>query len=66
MENAIENYENQIKDSDMIFKQISTSAVDNFENAEQLLLMYIFDMSISRSGISHARGRLKKFYEDKS
>jgi len=60
-----ESYEQQTKDSDMIFKQISTSAIDNFVDAEKLLVTYIMDMSISRAGISHARGRLQKFYQNK-
>ena len=64
MEKAVENYEQQMKDSDMIFTQISTSAIDNFEEAERLLVMYIMDMTISRAGISHARGRLKQYYEN--
>ena len=60
-----ESYEQQTKDSDMIFKQISTSAIDNFVDAEKLLVTYIMDMSISRAGISHARERLQKFYQNK-
>lgn len=60
---TVENYEQQMKDSDMIFTQISTSEIDNFEEAEKLLLMYVMDMSISRAGISNARGRLKQYYE---
>ena len=58
--------EQQQKDSDMIFNQISKSAIDNFEDAEKLLVMYIMDMTISRAGISHARGRLKRFFQVKT
>ena len=60
-----ENYEQQMSDSDMIFKQISTGDFENFEDAEKALVLYVFDMTISRSGISHALGRLKRYYESK-
>lgn len=55
----------QQKDSDMIFKQISTSAaIDNYKDAERLILsLYIGDMTISRAGISDALKRLDKFYK---
>jgi len=58
-----ETYEQQMKDSDMIFKAISTGSFDNFKQAEQAVaLFYISDISFSRSGISHALERLEYFY----
>ena len=57
-----ENYTQQMKDSDMIFKQITTGDFNSFKEAEQALLFYATDMTISRSGISHAYGRLKKHF----
>ena len=44
-------------------QQISTSGIDNYSDAEKLITsLYIFDMSISRSGISDALKRLERFY----
>ena len=61
-----ETYEQQMKDSNMIFTQISTSAIDNFQDANSLLMtIYIPDMTISRAGISHALKRLEKHYNTK-
>ena len=58
-----ETIEQQQRDSDMIFTQISTSGIDNYGDAEKLIAsLYIFDMSISRSGISDALKRLEMFY----
>ncbi len=58
-----ETYEQQMKDSDMIFKAISTGDFDNFNQAEQAVVaFYISDLSFSRSGISHALKRLEKHY----
>ncbi len=63
----IENREQMMRDSDMIFTQISTGAFDNIEEARRLIVMlYIPDLTISRSGISHALKRLEKFYDNKS
>jgi len=59
--------EQQNKDADMIFTQISTSAIDNYADALQLICsFYVTDMSISRAGISLALNRLEEFYKDKS
>jgi len=53
----------QMKDSDMIFTQITTGNFDNFEQVSHAVFMlYIPDMSISRAGISHALKRLEKHY----
>ena len=61
-----ETLEQQIRDSKMIFKAISTGNFDNFKQAQQVVAMfYITDMSISRSGISYALKRLERFYEGK-
>jgi len=58
-----ETYENQMKDSDIIFTAISTGSFDNFQQAESAVVMlYVTDMSFSRSGISHALKRLEKHY----
>ena len=58
-----ETYEQQMKDSDTIFTAVSTGAFDDFEEAKQVVVMlYIPDMSFSRSGISHALKRLEGFY----
>lgn len=56
-----ETYEQQNKDSDTVFTVIS-SAADNMEEANQMLMMYIMDMSFSRSGISHAIKRLEQHF----
>jgi len=61
-----ETYEDQMRDSNMIFTAITTSAIKNYEEAERVVCIgYIMDMSVSRSGISHALKRLEKFYEGK-
>jgi len=60
-----ETYENQMRDSDIIFTAISTSGAKNFEEANRMITMaYIMDLSVSRSGISHALGRLEKYYKN--
>lgn len=62
-----ETIDQQTRDSDMIFTAISTGAFDNYAQAEKAVVMfYVMDMTVSRSGISHALGRLKKHYENKS
>ena len=55
--------EQQMKDSDMIFTQISSGDFnsDNFMGA--ICSLYVPDMSISRSGISHAMTRLVRHYK---
>lgn len=61
-----ETYEDQMKDSDMIFTQVSSAAYDTFDEANRVIVMlYVTDMSISRAGISHALKRLEEFYKDK-
>ena len=61
-----ETLKQQARDSEMIFKAISTGNFDNFKQAQQVVAMfYITDMSISQSGISHALKHLKRFYEGK-
>lgn len=58
-----ETREQQKRDSEMIFTQVSTGAFDDFIMAQQAVVMiYVPDMSISRSGIAHALTRLEKFY----
>ena len=62
-----DDYDKQNRDADMIFTQISTSSIDNYDDARQLICgFYVTDMSISRAGISLALKRLEEFYKDKS
>ena len=50
-------------DSDMIFTQVSTGDFEDYDQAEQLIVMlYVPDMTITRAGISHAMVRLQGFY----
>jgi len=64
---AEETYEQQLKDSDMLFTQISTSAIDNLQDATRLLVVtYVPDMTISRAGISHALKRLEAHYNNQA
>ena len=66
MERALENKDQQTKDSDIIFTAISTSDFDSYKQAEQAVVMlYVTDMSFSRAGISHALKRLERFYATK-
>lgn len=61
-----ETYEQQKRDSEMIFTQVSTGAFDDFGMAQEAVLMiYVPDMSISRSGIAHALTRLEEFYRSR-
>jgi hypothetical protein len=60
-----ETIEQQTKDSDMIYKQITSGCFDNFSQAlHAVVMLYVTDMSISRSGISHALKRLEKYYQE--
>ena len=62
-----ENVNQQMKDSDMIFTQISTSAIDNFADAQRLIVTtYVPDMTISRAGISHVLKRLENHYNQQA
>jgi hypothetical protein len=59
-----ETIEQQTKDSDTIFTAISTAGFDDFKQAQQAVtMMYVMDMSFSRSGISHALKRLEEHYK---
>jgi hypothetical protein len=59
-----ENYEQQMKDSEMIYKQVSSANYDNFDEVNRLIVMlYVPDMSISRAGISHALKRLEEDFK---
>lgn len=59
-----ESPEKMQKDSDIIFTAISTGSFDNFEQAQQAVVMlYVTDLSFSRSGISHALKRLERHYD---
>lgn len=64
---ALENYEQQMFDSDMIFGQMKACNWGNLEQAEQVVCqLYALDLTVSRSGISHALKRLEKLYKKKS
>ena len=59
-----ETHEQQMKDSDMIYTQITTAFYDNFKEAERaIVVLYIRDMTISRAGISHALGRVERYFK---
>ena len=65
MTHAEETYEQQMKDSDMIFTAISSGNFSTYKEAEQMVVIgYGTDISFSRSGISHALKRLEKYYEN--
>jgi len=62
---ANETYEQQMRDSDMIFTAVSTSAAKNFKEANEIVVWgYVMDRDVSRAGISHALKRLEKYYAD--
>ena len=59
-----ETVEQQMKDSDMIFNQVSSAAYESIDEAKRAIVMlYVPDMSISRSGISHALKRIEAEFE---
>jgi len=63
---ANETYEQQMKDSDMIFTAVTSGDFSNYKEAERVVVMgYVMDMSFSRAGISHALKRLEKHYATK-
>ncbi len=56
-------YEQQQRDSDMIFTMIISSGISTLEEAkEAIVLLFLPDPEISRSGISHAIQRLAKHF----
>jgi len=62
-----ETYEDQMKDSDMVFNQITSANYDNHKDAERAIVMlYVPDMSISRAGISHALKRIENHFGNKA
>lgn len=61
-----ETYEQMMKDSDRIFKQITSVNYNNFEEVNRIIcVLFVPDMSISRSGISHALKRLERYFKEK-
>lgn len=65
IERTTETYNQMMRDSDMVFTAISTGDFDNFEDAKQaVIVFYVMDMEVSRSGISHALARLEAFYDE--
>ena len=62
-----ETYEQQMKDSDIIFTAVTSGDFKDFQEAGAVVAaFYIMDMSVSRSGISHALKRLEKHYAGKA
>lgn len=60
-----ETYEDQQRDSHIIFKAITSGDFNTFEEAQRVVAMlYVPDMSISRSGIAKALGKLKVYYDN--
>ncbi len=58
------SYDRQMKDSDMIFNQITGGSYREWSEVERTVVMlYSPDMTISRSGISHALKRLERHYK---
>lgn len=47
--------------TEQIFNVISTSA-ENLEEAKDMLMLYILDISFSRDSISHALKLLEEYY----
>lgn len=65
MNDIMNTQENQQRDSDMIFTQITSGDFPTWELAKQALaFLYVPDMTISRSGISHAMERLERHYSE--
>jgi hypothetical protein len=59
-----ESYEQQTKDSEMIIKQISSANYDSWEEAQRAVVMlYVPDMTISRSGISLALNKIERSFK---
>ena len=64
---TLETYEQQSKDSDMIFTQVTSGSFEDYEQAERTVVtFYAPDLTISRAGISHALKRLQQYYRDKN
>ena len=60
-----ETLEQQMKDSDMIIKQLTTSNnISHDECKRMIAMLYVPDMTISRSGISHAMKRIDEYYSE--
>jgi len=59
----METYEQQTKDSNIIFTQITSADFTLDEAKRAIVMLYIPDMSVSRAGISHALKRLEQYYE---
>jgi hypothetical protein len=58
-----EDLRQQLKDSDLVFNLITGGKFETLEEAKiAVITMFLPDQSISRSGISHAVGRLEKYY----
>ncbi len=59
-----ETNEQQIKDSDMIFMQITSGNFANWNDVNRAIVMlYVPDMTISRAGICLALKRLEQYYK---
>lgn len=54
------------RDPDVVFTAVSTGDFDDYKMVEQaVVVLYVPDMSVSRSGISHAPKRLERFYANR-
>lgn len=63
---AEENYKQQMQDSDNIFKAVTSGAFVDFDDAKRAVVaFYAVDMSVSRSGISHALKRLERYFDER-
>lgn len=60
MSKVQETYEQQMKDSDMIYNQIISANYNKVEDAQLAIVrFYVPDMTISRAGISHVLKRIE-------
>jgi hypothetical protein len=60
---APETYEQQMADSDRIFTMLHEVAFENIEELRAaVVVLFIYDLSYSRAGISHALKRLEQHY----
>ena len=63
---APETHDQQMRDSEMIFRMISGGDFDDYHQAAQAVIaLYLPDPSFSRAGISHALRRLEAFYAER-
>lgn len=62
---APETYEQQEKDAQMIFRQLTSSpGIATYKQAERICTIYVADPEISRSGIGKALMMLKRHFAE--